>query len=204
MILSAGAPMLIAVGDIFALMGLIGFCGTLKKKSWILLVFFIVMLIIFILQIVAAVFILLPNSVKENSLSSLEAKIVKSLQDDYKEDSHIMKIWNETMNQLKCCGYKGYDDFTKSPFVNTKSNYPTQCCGKDPKTYSNPKCTKEEAGNKNVRGCVHVLLDENIPVSAPLSFLIAILEIVALYVSLKAYRCIKRLPDLPDPFGNNL
>lgn len=31
-----------------------------------------------------------------------------------------------------------------------------------------------------------------------------VFQIVALYVSLKAYRCIKRLPDLPDPFGNNL
>lgn len=42
-----------------------------------------------------------PGQQKENSLSSLEAKIVKSLQDDYKEDSHIMKIWNETMNQVR-------------------------------------------------------------------------------------------------------
>ncbi len=37
-ILSTGTPMLIALGCIFALMGLIGFCGTLKKKSWMLLV----------------------------------------------------------------------------------------------------------------------------------------------------------------------
>jgi len=37
-ILSTGTPMLIALGCIFALMGLIGFCGTLKRKSWMLLV----------------------------------------------------------------------------------------------------------------------------------------------------------------------
>lgn len=36
--LSMGAPMLIALGCISALMGFIGFCGTLKKKSWMLLV----------------------------------------------------------------------------------------------------------------------------------------------------------------------
>ncbi|XP_026060699.1 tetraspanin-1-like [Carassius auratus] len=199
-ILSMGAPLLIAVGCIFALMGLIGFCGTLKKKSWMLLVFFLVVLIIFILQVMAAVFILLPNSVKENALSSLEVKFVESLKTKYGQEQSITDIWNNTMTKLKCCGYKGYDDFTSSAFVKKTSNYPTQCCSNDP----NPICGKDKAKGENMRGCIHVLFDENIPISGALSFLIGIIEIVALIVSLKVYQCLRRLPDLPDPCENNL
>ncbi|XP_058645912.1 tetraspanin-1-like isoform X2 [Onychostoma macrolepis] len=172
MILSMGAPMLIALGCIFALMALIGFCGTLKKKSWMLLVFFVVVLIIFILQLIAAVFILLPNSVKENALSSLGDKFVESLKNYGQEDSSITTIWDETMTKLECCGYKGYDDFTNSASVKRNSKYPKPCCGKD----TNSTCGKKEAKS----------------------------EIVALFVSLKIYRCLRRLPDLPDPFENNL
>ncbi|XP_067261235.1 tetraspanin-1-like isoform X2 [Chanodichthys erythropterus] len=156
--LSLGAPMLIALGCIFALMGVIGCLGTLKKKSWMLLVFFVVVLIIFILQVIVAVFLVLPYSV------------------------------------LRCCGYKGYEDF---PSMMTQ--YHTHCCGETHST-----CSKEKAENKKVRGCIHLLLNENFPISGALSFLIGILEIVALVVSLKVYRCLRRIPDLPDPFQNNL
>uniref|UniRef100_A0A9J7YG44 Tetraspanin n=2 Tax=Cyprinus carpio carpio TaxID=630221 RepID=A0A9J7YG44_CYPCA len=196
-VLSMGSPMLIALGCIFALMGLIGFCGTLKKISWMLLVFFVVVLIIFILQVIAAVFLLLPNSVKENALSSLEVKFVESLRTKYDQDQSFTDIWNVTMTKLNCCGYKGYKDFTNSTLKGS-SEYPKQCCK------SVKKCEKVEAEKENIRGCIHVLFDENIPISGALSFLIGILEIVAMFVSLKIYRCLRRLPDLPDPFSNNL
>ncbi|XP_052401936.1 tetraspanin-1-like [Carassius gibelio] len=198
--LTIGTPILIAVGCIFILMGLIGFCGTLKKKSWMLLVFFVIVLIIFILQIIAAVFILLPKSVKENALSSLEVKFVESLEKKYGQDQSFTDTWDNTMTKLKCCGYKGYDDFTSSAFVKKNSNYPKQCCSNDP----NSTCGKDKAKGENMRGCIHVLFDENIPISGALSFLIAIIEIVALIVSLKVYQCLRRLPDLPDPCENNL
>ncbi|KAK9981473.1 hypothetical protein ABG768_001003 [Culter alburnus] len=193
--LSLGAPMLIALGCIFTLMGVIGCLGTLKKKSWMLLVFFVIVLIIFILQVIAAVFLVLPYSVKEKALSSLESKMINSLQESYeKNDTSITLVWDETMSKLRCCGYKGYEDF---PSMMTK--YHTQCCSETHST-----CSKEEAENKKVRGCIQLLLTENIPISGPLSFLIGILEIVALVISLKVYRCLRRIPDLPDPFENNL
>ncbi|KAK2909276.1 hypothetical protein Q8A67_005113 [Cirrhinus molitorella] len=191
MILSLEGPTLIALGCILTLMSLIGFFGTLKRKSWMILVFFIVVLIIFIIQVIAAVFILLPNSVKENALSSLGGKLVQNLQDNYKQGSKIKTIWDETMNKLKCCGYKGYDDF----ILNTNYSYPAQCCGEDLKL----NCTIKNAAEKKVKGCIHVLLDENIPLSGALAFLIGILEIIALVVSLNVYRCLRRLPDLPGP-----
>ncbi|XP_016417415.1 tetraspanin-1-like [Sinocyclocheilus rhinocerous] len=100
------------------------------------------------------------------------------------------------MTKLNCCGYKCYDDFTNSPFVKRNSEYPKQCCSKD----SNSRCGKQEAMNKKMEGCFHVLLNENIPISGALLFLIGILQIVALFGSLKVYRCLRRLPDLPDPF----
>ncbi|ROL46553.1 Tetraspanin-1 [Anabarilius grahami] len=170
---SLGAPMLIALGCILTVMGVIGCLGTLKKKRWMLLVFFVSVLIIFILQVILAVFLVLPNSVKEKSLSSLESKLIKSLQKSYKEnDTSITLVWDETMNKLHCCGYKGYDDFTS--WVE-KNSYPTQCCGEYTQTHST--CTEEEAENKKVRGCIHLLLNEGFPISGALSFLIGILEL---------------------------
>uniref|UniRef100_A0A8C1T9E7 Tetraspanin n=1 Tax=Cyprinus carpio TaxID=7962 RepID=A0A8C1T9E7_CYPCA len=171
-VLSMGSPMLIALGCIFALMGLIGFCGTLKKISWMLL-FFVVVLIIFILQVIAAVNVPLANQPsfsgqqKENALSSLEVKFVESLRTKYDQDQSFTNIWNGTMTKLNCCGYKGYDDFTNSTFLKGSSEYPKQCC-KSVKNF-NP-----------------------------------VFQIVAMFVSLKVYRCLRSLPDLPDPFSNNL
>ncbi|XP_016325144.1 tetraspanin-1-like [Sinocyclocheilus anshuiensis] len=104
------------------------------------------------------------------------------------------------MTKLNCCGYKGYDDFTNSTFVKRNLKYPKQCCSKD----SNSICGKQEAVNQKMKGCFHVLLNENIPIPGALSFLIGILQIVALFGSLKVYRCLRRLPHLPDLFENNL
>ncbi|XDV15680.1 hypothetical protein PO909_015713 [Leuciscus waleckii] len=100
-IMSMGGPMLIALGCVLALMGVVGCLGTLKKKRWMLLVFFVIVLIIFILQVTMAVFILLPNNVKEKSLSSLEVKFVTSLQKNYNQDPSITSIWNETMTKVR-------------------------------------------------------------------------------------------------------
>lgn len=190
--MTVGGPTLIALGCVLTLMGIFGCLGTLKKKRWMLLVFFIIVLIIFILQVIMAVFILLPNSVKEKSLSGLESKLVTSLQKNYKEDTTITSIWDETMTKLQCCGYKSYDDFTKSTHVMKQSLYPKQCCGQD------STCGKDKAENEKVRGCIHVLLDENVSISGALSFLIGILEIVALVVSLKVYQCLGHVPSLPE------
>lgn len=203
-LLFLGAPMLIALGCILTVTGVIGCLGTLKKKSWMLLVFFVVVLIILILQVIWAVLMVYPNSVKEKSLSSLESKMIKSLQESYKEnDTSITLVWDETMNKLRCCGYKGYADFTHSAREEEQKNlYPKQCCSRFSKTHST--CSKEKAENKKVRGCIRLLLNENFPISGALSFLIGFLEIVALVVSLKVYRCLRRIPDLPDPFEDFL
>ncbi|XP_077102158.1 tetraspanin-1-like [Siphateles boraxobius] len=187
-IMSMGGPMLIALGCVLALLGVVGCLGTLKKKRWMLLFFFVIVLIIFILHVTVAVFINLPNSVKEKSLSSLESKLVTSLQKNHNQNTSIASIWNETMTKLKCCGYKGYDDFTNSTFVMKHSLYPTQCCGED------SSCGKDKAAKEKVRGCIHVLLEGMVPISGPLSFLIGILEIVALVVSLKVYQCLGHIP----------
>ncbi|XP_051560734.1 tetraspanin-1-like [Myxocyprinus asiaticus] len=184
--------LLIAGGCFLFIMGLVGCCGTLKKQSWMLLVFFFAVLIIFILQIIGAVFTLLPNSLKEKSLISLETKVVETIEKNYKPNTTFISMWDEAMNKLKCCGYKGYDDFTNSSFVKEKSSYPMQCCD------SKIPCKKDEAMRKGVKGCSKVLLEENIPGSAHLSFLMGIVEIVAMVISLKVYRCLKYVPFLPD------
>ncbi|XP_051993457.1 tetraspanin-1-like [Xyrauchen texanus] len=178
------SSLLIAGGSFLFIIGLVGCCGTLKKKSWMLLVVFFVVLIVFILQITWAVFTLLPNSVKEK----LETKIVQGIEKSYTPDTAFTGTWDKTMKVLECCGYKGYNDFTNSTFVKKKQLYPIQCC--DPE---NP-CTEEAAKRKNVKGCYEVLLKENIPASGTLSFLMGIVEIVAMVVSLKVYGCLRRIP----------
>ncbi|XP_051558675.1 tetraspanin-1-like [Myxocyprinus asiaticus] len=167
--------LLIAGGCFLFFMGLVGCCGTLKKKSWMFLAFFFTVLIIFILQVIWAVFILLPNSLKEKSLSTLETKVVESTEKNYEPNIPFISIWDETMNK-------------------EKSSYPTQSFDRDSET----PCEKEEAVHKGVRGCYQVLSEENIPASGALSFLMGIIEIVAVVVSLKVYQCLKHLPSFPD------
>uniref|UniRef100_A0A8C1I9P4 Tetraspanin n=1 Tax=Cyprinus carpio TaxID=7962 RepID=A0A8C1I9P4_CYPCA len=136
-VLSMGSPMLIALGCIFALMGLIGFCGTLKKISWMLL-FFVVVLIIFILQVIAAVFI-------AHQLKYFRSFIVLILM-ILAYNQSFTDIWNVTMTKLNCCGYKGYKDFTNSTLKGS-SEYPKQCCK------SVKKCEKVEAEKEVLPHC---------------------------------------------------
>ncbi|XP_051982490.1 tetraspanin-1-like [Xyrauchen texanus] len=182
---------LIGLGGFLFFIGVVGCCGILKRRKWMVLLFFIGVLIIFILQASWSVFVLLPRALKEKPLSTLEKDVIEGIQKNYGQSTEFLFTWDQTMSMLKCCGYKGYEDFTMSKFVMETSSYPTQCCGEG----SNPICKNKEAKSKMVRGCSHVLMEENI-MSGALGFLMCFLEIIALVVSLKVYRCLENLPDV--------
>ncbi|XP_050982207.1 tetraspanin 34a [Labeo rohita] len=177
---------LIGVGGFLALMGFLGCCGAIQENKCMLLSFFVIVLIIFLVEVAAAIVLVVFEPLVENILDKVEQAVAKSIKGKYGDDESFTSVWNNTMNELKCCGYKNYTDFTDSPFVSSSSLYPDTCC-----TNSSGLCTENAAAAESVVGCFRALvnlIEDNAILLAGVAFGIAALEIAAMVVSMILYK----------------
>ncbi|XP_077057533.1 tetraspanin 34a [Siphateles boraxobius] len=177
--------LLIGVGAFLTLMGFLGCCGAMKESKCMLLSFFIIVLIIFLVEVAAGVVLIVFEPLVEKFLNEIGQKVAISIEEKYGEDEGFTSVWNSTMNELKCCGYNNYTDFTGSPFVSDTSLYPVTCCT------NNTICNEIAAGRESVRGCFKALeqmIKDNAVLLAGVALGIAALEIAAMVVSMILYK----------------
>ncbi|XP_072513161.1 tetraspanin-1-like [Salminus brasiliensis] len=177
--------LLIAVGAVLAIMGFLGCCGAITESKCMLLTFFIIVLIIFIAEVAGAVVVLVFQPLAEDLLQNFNNQFVKSIKDKYGEDSSFTALMNETMSQLKCCGFNNYTDFEGSPFVVNTLRYPVSCCSEDSRL-----CDQSQAEDGHVSGCFNAivkLVEDNAIVLGGVGLGIAALEIAAMVVSMVLY-----------------
>ncbi|XP_056625772.1 tetraspanin 34a [Triplophysa dalaica] len=178
--------LLIAVGVFLALVGFLGCCGAMQENRCMLLSFFIIVLIIFIVEVAAAVVLFIFEPLAAKLLEDVGQKVSRSLRDKYGEEESFTAVWNNTMNELNCCGYYNYSDFTASQFVNKTSLYPETCCLTNVTT-----CDENSVQNLPRLGCFQAfvnLIEENAVLLAGVAIGIAALEIAAMTVSMILYR----------------
>ncbi|XP_061859793.1 tetraspanin-1 [Colius striatus] len=172
---------LIVIGAILLVIGFLGCCGAQKESKCLLMMFFSVVLIIFIAEVAAAVVALVYTSLAGTLLT---ATVTPALRDKYGEDNGFTKIWNLTMNELKCCGLNNYTDFNNSYWLEEHGTYPDYCCR------DRIPCTSTVAAQSNVTGCFQQILTEiktNGGVVGGVAAGIAALEIAAMAVSMYLY-----------------
>nr|XP_040043454.1 tetraspanin 34 [Gasterosteus aculeatus aculeatus] len=182
------AYLLIAVGAVLLLIGFLGCCGAVRESSCMLLTFFSIILIIFIVEVAGAVVLLVFKDVAEQILDSLEDEVKTSIKDEYGRNNRFTSLWNATMEEFKCCGYKSYRDFNGSAFYNDNGGdlYPMTCCNETILV-----CNTDEAHGSMVDGCFTRLLqliEENAVVVAAVALGIAALELAAMVVSMVLYK----------------
>uniref|UniRef100_A0A3B3UNR9 Tetraspanin n=1 Tax=Poecilia latipinna TaxID=48699 RepID=A0A3B3UNR9_9TELE len=155
--------MLIGVGAVLLIIGFLGCCGAINENRCMLLTFFSLVLIIFIVEVAGGIV-----------LSDLFVLKQITTMSNYGKDPGMTELWNITMEQSRCCGYKNYTDFYGSPF-NIGGEYPPPCCHS-----STGPCTSDLARISNVKGCfvkLVELLEENSIIIAGVAIGIASLEV---------------------------
>ncbi|XP_067296757.1 tetraspanin 34a [Pseudorasbora parva] len=178
--------LLIGVGAFLTLMGFLGCCGAMKESKCMLLSFFIIVLIIFLVEVAAAVVIIVFEPVVQKFLDEIGQDVTKTIKENYGKDDDFTSVWNSTMNELKCCGYKNYTDFMDSQSVNRTLLYPDTCC-----ISSSSPCIENTAQTARVRGCFSAfveLIKDNVFLLAGVALGIAALEIAAMVVSMILYK----------------
>ncbi|NXC44482.1 TSN1 protein, partial [Penelope pileata] len=174
--------LLIAIGAVLLVIGFLGCCGAQKESKCLLMMFFSVVLIIFIVEIAAAVVVLVYTGFAETFLSAL---VTPALKEKYGEDESFTRTWNDTMNEVRCCGLNNYTDFLNSPWYSEHNyTFPAACCN-----YLQP-CNEAQAQKSNVSGCFDRILEElktNANVVGGVAAGIAALEVASMVVSMYLY-----------------
>ncbi|XP_069508985.1 tetraspanin-16 [Ambystoma mexicanum] len=170
----------IAIGCFLLVMGFLGCCGAMKESRCLLMTFFIIILVIFNAEVAGAVVVLAFSAVSQIFVEYLSTWAAKTLRVDYGQESEITMIWNTTMNELKCCGFRNYTDFNDSTFYRETGRLPPACCtNKDP-------CNMDSVDTE-VKGCAIAFqnfLDKNGKIVGGVALGICALELAAMVVSL--------------------
>ncbi|XP_017285946.1 tetraspanin 34 [Kryptolebias marmoratus] len=177
--------LLIGVGAVLLAFGFLGCCGAIRENRCMLMTFFIIVLIIFLAEVAGAIVLLVFQDMAEQLLNDVERQVIISIKKKYGEDDKMTALWNSTMEELQCCGYKNYTNFDGSPFYNRSELYPSSCCT------SNSICSAEEANKSNIEGCFWKflkLIEQNAVIIAAVALGIAALEIAAMVVSMILYK----------------
>ncbi|XP_008274906.1 tetraspanin 34a [Stegastes partitus] len=178
--------LLIAVGAVLLVIGFLGCCGAIRESRCLLLTFFCIVLIIFLIEVAGAVVLFVFQSVAAELLDSVETAVRKSIRTNYGQDESLTSLWDATMEEFKCCGYRNYTEFDGSPF-NNEGLYPLTCCNS---TVPEGQCTEHNAHLSAIDGCFDKLLqliEDNALIIAAVAIGIAALEIAAMVVSMVLY-----------------
>ncbi|XP_075946299.1 tetraspanin 34a [Anarhichas minor] len=180
--------LLIAVGAVLLVIGFLGCCGAIRESRCMLLTFFSIVLIIFLIEVAGAVVLLVFKDLAKQVLDHLEDDVKASIKKEYGENEGFTSLWDATMNEFKCCGYKNYTDFYGSAFYNASEGdrYPVTCCNE---TFA--VCDTDNAHKSMIDGCFTMLLqliEDNAVIIAGLALGIAALEVAAMVVSMVLYQ----------------
>ncbi|XP_071395261.1 tetraspanin-1-like [Centroberyx affinis] len=182
--------LLMTVGAVLLVIGFLGCCGAVKESRCMLLTFFIIVLIIFVAEVAGAVVMLVFQDLANELLVDLEDEVRKAIRKDYGKSDSVTSLWNATMDEFKCCGYRNYTDFINSTFyIDHGGNYyPTACCNA---TITMGPCSDSAASSSMIDGCFEKLLqliEDNAVIIAAVALAIAALEIAAMVVSMVLYK----------------
>uniref|UniRef100_A0A8C2XK39 Tetraspanin n=1 Tax=Cyclopterus lumpus TaxID=8103 RepID=A0A8C2XK39_CYCLU len=164
------AYVLIGVGAVRLVIGFLGCCGAVRESRC--------MLLTFIKPLKSVANKQWCPSQAEQLLDHVEDQVKTSIKDNYGSNEKFTSIWNATMEEFKCCGYKNYTDFDGSAFNNQLGGdlYPVTCC-------------KETIGM--IEGCFNKLLqliEENAGIIGAVALGIAALEVAAMVVSMVLFK----------------
>lgn len=127
---------LIVTGALIALIAFFGCLGAVKEIKCLLLMYFIFVFIIFIVILVGGI---LGYVYREKARSAMEQEMQSTIR-QYGHDANIRQAWDDTQENLHCCGILNYSDW--------KDRIPESCCKYLPSDLVNKKYPCQESQSK--------------------------------------------------------
>ncbi|XP_030634778.1 tetraspanin-1-like [Chanos chanos] len=178
---------LVGVGTVLVIIGFLGCCGVIMESKCMLLTFFIIMLLLFLVELVVAIIAGLFLPLTGSLFAQIEDNAVQGIKTNYGVNDAFTATWDNTMTNLRCCGYNNYTDFDGSPF-SMNGTYPSQCCA------GVELCNEDVAALSDVRGCFPALvtfIEDNAVIFGAVALGVAVLEIAAMIASMIVYKGIR-------------
>jgi len=102
-----------AVGGLLFLTGFLGCCGAACENTCLLGVFFIIILILFLTELGVGIAALVMQGQLEPKFDTFYTNnvVTQYSQNCTNKNNQLVKSWNETQTDLKCCGCNNYTDY---------------------------------------------------------------------------------------------
>ncbi|XP_057332777.1 uncharacterized protein LOC130672300 [Microplitis mediator] len=115
--------LLIVIGTIIFFIAFFGCCGAVRENYCMIVTFSALMILVFILELSGGIS---GYVLRNNAADMIESKMIKTMDEYKKNDTEIMKIWDNLQRTFVCCGATGPDDWLKTGEV------PVSCCPEVP------------------------------------------------------------------------
>lgn len=183
--INVGSYILIAIGGITMIMGFLGCVGAVNEIRCLLGLYFTFLLLILIAQVAVGVFIYFQREALKNEMSTIIDDLIVKYNPNDDENSNAENTWDYIQYNLKCCGWKSYQNWTKNENVaNHTDNFPCSCVQNITNPYGFCNTTVSNLYQSGCEKQVENWLQDNLGVILGVCVGVAVIELLGLILSM--------------------
>ncbi|CAI9547520.1 unnamed protein product, partial [Staurois parvus] len=183
--INVGSYILIAIGGVTMVMGFLGCVGAVNEIRCLLALYFIFLLIILIAQVAVGVFIYFQRDQLKNEMSTIIDELIVTYNPEDNVNSNAEITWDYIQHTLQCCGWKGYQNWTKNPSVsNHTDTFPCSCVQNSNSSYGFCNATASNLYQSGCENQVESWLKDNLGIILGVCVAVAVIELMGLILSM--------------------
>ncbi|XP_040183989.1 CD82 antigen [Rana temporaria] len=182
---NVGSYILIAIGGVTMIMGFLGCLGAVNEVRCLLALYFIFLLLILIAQVAVGVFIYFQRDQLKNEMSTVLDNLIETYNPEDDENKNAEITWDYIQHNLKCCGWKSYQNWTKNPNVGNHTDiFPCSCVTNANSSYGFCNATTSDLHQQGCENQVESWLTDNLGIILGVCVGVAVIELLGLILSM--------------------